>query len=55
MLTTARLSADRDDFGLIAMPALLEQGILEACGANIAGLGDKTVLLRCRRRSDETR
>jgi len=59
LLTVARLSANRNDFALIAMLGLLGLRIFEACGANIGdvgeehghrvlkvcGKGDKTVLI----------
>jgi integrase/recombinase XerD len=41
LLTTARLSANRNDFALIAMLGLLGLRIFEACGANIADLGEE--------------
>ena len=41
LLTTARLSANRKDFALIAMLGLLGLRIFEACGANIADLGEE--------------
>lgn len=41
LLTTARLSAIRNDFALIAMLGLLGLRIFEACGANIADLGEE--------------
>jgi integrase/recombinase XerD len=40
-LTAARLSGNRNDFALIAMLGLLELRIFEACGANIADLGEE--------------
>jgi hypothetical protein len=43
LLTTARLSANRNDFALIAMLGLLGPRTFEACGANIA---DAEVSLR---------
>jgi integrase/recombinase XerD len=41
LLSTARLSANRNDFALIAMLGLLGLRIFEACGANIADLGEE--------------
>jgi site-specific recombinase XerD len=41
LLTTARLSANRNDFALIAMLGLLGLRIFEACGANVADLGEE--------------
>jgi integrase/recombinase XerD len=41
LLTTARLSANRNDFALIAMLGLLALWISEACGANIGDLGEE--------------
>jgi integrase/recombinase XerD len=41
LLTTARLSTNRNDFALIAMLSLLGLRIFEACGANIADLGEE--------------
>src|SRR4051812_23167904 len=41
LLTTARLSANRNDFALIAMLGLLGLRIFEACGANIGDLGEE--------------
>jgi integrase/recombinase XerD len=41
LLTTARLSANRNDFALIAMLGLLALWIFEACGANIGDLGEE--------------
>jgi integrase/recombinase XerD len=41
LLTTARLSGNRNDFALIALLGLLGLRIFEACGANIAGLGEE--------------
>jgi integrase len=40
LLTTARHSANRNDFALIAMLGLLGLRIFEACGADIADLGE---------------
>jgi len=41
LLTTARLSANPNDFALIAMLGLLGLRIFEACGANIGDLGEE--------------
>jgi integrase len=41
LLTTARLSGNRNDFALIAMLGLLGLRIFEACGSNIADLGEE--------------
>jgi hypothetical protein len=41
LLTTARLSANRNDFTLIAMLGLLGLRIFGACGANIADLSEE--------------
>ncbi|GAB3057158.1 hypothetical protein GCM10027053_18470 [Intrasporangium mesophilum] len=41
MLATARASANLNDFALVAMLGLLGLRILEACGANIADLGEE--------------
>jgi integrase/recombinase XerD len=41
LLTTARLSANRNDFALIAMLGLLGLRIFEACGANVGDLGEE--------------
>jgi site-specific recombinase XerD len=41
LITTARLSANPNDFALIAMLGLLGLRIFEACGANIADLGEE--------------
>src|SRR5262249_2020050 len=40
LITTARLSANPNDFALIALLGLLGLRIFEACGANIADLGE---------------
>jgi integrase len=40
ILTTARLSTNRDDFALVAMLGLLGLRIFEACGADISDLGE---------------
>jgi hypothetical protein len=40
-LTAARLSANHNDFTLIAMLGLLGLRIFEACGANIGDLGEE--------------
>jgi site-specific recombinase XerD len=41
LITTARLSANINDFALIAMLGLLGLRIFEACGANIDNLGEE--------------
>ncbi|MBD0323522.1 MAG: tyrosine-type recombinase/integrase [Aldersonia sp.] len=41
LITTARLSANPNDFALIAMLGLLGLRIFEACGANIGDLGEE--------------
>ncbi|WP_433825819.1 tyrosine-type recombinase/integrase [Actinoplanes sp. CA-015351] len=41
MITAARLSANINDFALVAMLGLLGLRIFEACGANIADLGEE--------------
>ena len=41
LITTARLSANPNDFALIAMLGLLGLRIFEACGANIGNLGEE--------------
>ncbi|WP_236647298.1 MULTISPECIES: hypothetical protein [Micromonospora] len=41
LITTARLSANSNDFALIAMLGLLGLRILEGCGANIGDLGEE--------------
>ena len=41
MLATARLSANTNDFALVAMLGLLGLRIFEACGANIEDLGEE--------------
>jgi site-specific recombinase XerD len=41
LITTARLSANPNDFALIAMLGLLGLRIFEACGTNIADLGEE--------------
>ncbi len=41
LITTARLSANPNDFALIALLGLLGLRIFEACGANIADLGEE--------------
>src|SRR5215217_5425534 len=41
MLSTARTSADLNDFALVAMLGLLGLQIFEACGANIEHLGEE--------------
>jgi integrase len=40
-ITTARLSANVNDFALAALLGLLGLGIFEACGASIADLGEE--------------
>jgi integrase len=56
MLTTARLSTNRNDFALIAMLGLLGLRIFEACGANIADLGEEHGhrVLKVRGKGDKT-
>ncbi|MEU4622338.1 tyrosine-type recombinase/integrase [Actinoplanes sp. NPDC023801] len=41
IITTARVSANINDFALVAMLGLLGLRIFEACGANIADLGEE--------------
>jgi site-specific recombinase XerD len=41
LITTARLSANINDFALIALLGLLRLRIFEACGSNIADLGEE--------------
>lgn len=41
LITTARLSPNPNDFALIALLGLLGLRIFEACGANIADLGEE--------------
>jgi len=41
LITTARLSADPNDFALIALLGLLGLRIFEACGASIGDLGEE--------------
>jgi integrase/recombinase XerD len=41
LITTARLSSNPNDYALIAMLGLLGLRIFEACGANIADLGEE--------------
>jgi integrase/recombinase XerD len=41
LITTARLSANGNDFALVAMLGLLGLRIFEACGSNIADLGEE--------------
>jgi integrase/recombinase XerD len=55
-LTTARLSANRNDFALIAMLGLLGLRIFEACGANIADVGEEHGhrVLKVRGKGDKT-
>ena len=56
LITTARLSANRNDFALIAMLVLLGLGIFEVCGANIADLGEEQGhrVLKVRGKGDKT-
>jgi integrase/recombinase XerD len=56
LLTTARLSANSNDFALIAMLGLLGLRIFEACGANIGDLGEEHGhrVLRVRGKGDKT-
>lgn len=56
LLTTARVSANRNDFALIAMLGLLGLRIFEACGANIADLGEEHGhrVLKIRGKGDKT-
>ena len=56
LLTAARLSADINDFALIAMLGLLGLRIFEACGANIADLGEEHGhrVLKVRGKGDKT-
>jgi integrase/recombinase XerD len=56
LLTTARLSANRNDFALIAMLGLLGLRIFEARGANIADLGEEHGhrVLKVRGKGDKT-
>src|SRR3954453_10343822 len=56
LLTTARLSANRNDFTLIAMLGLLGLRIFEACGANISDLGEEHGhrVLKIRGKGDKT-
>jgi site-specific recombinase XerD len=41
LITTARLSANRNDFALIALLGLLGLRIFDACGADIGDLGEE--------------
>jgi hypothetical protein len=41
LLTTARLSPNRNDFALIALLGMLGLRIFEACAASIADLGEE--------------
>jgi integrase/recombinase XerD len=56
LLTTARLSANRNDFALIAMLGLLRLRIVEVCAANIADLGEEHGhrVLKIRGKGDKT-
>ena len=56
LLSAARLSANRNDFALIAMLGLLGPRIFEACGANIADLGEEHShrVLKVRGKGDKT-
>jgi integrase/recombinase XerD len=56
LLTAARLSANHSDFALIAMLGLLGLRIFEACGANIADLGEEHGhrVLKVRGKGDKT-
>jgi integrase len=56
LLTIARLSANSNDFALIAMPGLLGLRIFEACGANIGDLGEEHGhrVLKVRGKGDKT-
>jgi hypothetical protein len=56
LLTAARLSANRNDFALIAMLGLLGLRIFEACGANIGDLGEEHGhrVLKVRGKGDKT-
>ena len=56
LLSAARLSANRNDFALIAMLGLLGLRIFEACGANIADLGEEHShrVLKVRGKGDKT-
>lgn len=56
LLTTARLSANGNDFALIAMLGLLGLRIFEACGANVADLGEEHGhrVLKIRGKGDKT-
>ncbi|MFG1606810.1 tyrosine-type recombinase/integrase [Actinoplanes sp. NPDC049265] len=56
LLTTARLSANRNDFALTAMLGLLGLRIFEACGAKITDLGEEHghCVLKVRGKGDKT-
>jgi integrase/recombinase XerD len=56
LLTTARLSTNRNDFAVIAMLGLLGLRIFEACGANITDLGEEHGhrVLKVRGKGDKT-
>ncbi|WP_030443697.1 tyrosine-type recombinase/integrase [Actinoplanes subtropicus] len=56
LLTEARLSANRNDFALVAMLGLLGLRIFEACRANIADLGEEHGhrVLKVRGKGDKT-
>jgi site-specific recombinase XerD len=56
LLTTARLSANSNDFALIAMLGLLGLRIFEACSANIGDLGEEHGhrVLKVRGKGDKT-
>jgi integrase/recombinase XerD len=41
LITTARLSGNINDFSLVALLGLLVRRIFEACGSNVADLGDE--------------
>src|SRR6266498_3273703 len=52
LITTARLSVNPNDFALLALLGLLGLRIFEACGASIAGPGDRPSRRRPRRWAD---
>jgi integrase len=56
LISTARLSPNINDFGLIAMLALLGLRIFEACGASIGDLGEEHGhrVLKIRGKADKT-
>jgi len=56
LITTARLSSNRNDFALIAMLGLLGLRIFEACGASIGNLGEEHGhrVLKVRGKGDKT-